>query len=78
MTLAETIIKRVLELPADKQLKLLNVVSQLEGEGKEGKGKSRGEYRDVEGILADAPSGLTFEDFKKNRQELWGSSTDHG
>ena len=72
MTIAQTIIKKVLELPADKQLKLLDMVAQLEG-GR----KSHGEYRDVEGILADVPSGLTFNDFQKNRQELWGNSTDH-
>ena len=71
MTLAETIIKKVLELPADKQLKVLDVVSQLEGGS-----RLRGEYRDAEGLLADMPSGLTFDDFQKNRQELWGNSTD--
>ncbi|MCL2640480.1 MAG: hypothetical protein FWD53_06525 [Phycisphaerales bacterium] len=71
MTLAQTIIQKVLELPADKQLKVLDVVSQLEGR------KSQREYRDAEGLLADVPSGLTFDDFQKNRQEMWGSSSDH-
>jgi hypothetical protein len=66
MTVAETLMQKVNELPMSRQLEVLNFVEFLQQ-----KQERTGPLRDPEGLLADPPFDLSLEDFTKARREGW-------
>ncbi len=67
MTLADALIDKLGRLPLDKQLEVLDFVEFLEK-----KSERPLPRRDPEGLLADAPSNLTLDDFAAARREMSG------
>ena len=65
MTVAETLTKKLSQLPLSQQLAVLTFVESLEREHPPGVPR-----RDPEGLLAGQPE-LSLEDFAKSRREAW-------
>ena len=72
MTVTETLIRKIIDLPEECRWKVLTFVEHLELESS---GKQQLPI-DPYGLCADIRSDLSFEEFQKNRQEMWGGSTD--
>jgi hypothetical protein len=68
MTVAETVIRKVLDLPVEQQAKVRKYVESVERENPA--------LSDPYGVAAHLPDRLSLEDFKQNRREMWGTSTD--
>jgi hypothetical protein len=72
MTVTETLIRRVFDLSEEQKYKVLIFLEKLQAPtSPESK-----PLLDPYGICADIRTDLSFEEFKKNRQALWGHSTD--
>ena len=73
MTTAQSIIHKVLSLPAEKQEKVLRYAEQMERQS------SRRPFRpliDPKGAAAEVGGDLSLEDFQASRRELWGRGSD--
>ena len=68
MTLAETLARKMSQLPVSRQLEVLNFAEFLEQ-----KQMRVGPRHDPEGLLADQVSDLDLEDFTAARREAWGN-----
>ncbi len=66
MTVTETLIRKVFDLSESQQKKVLVFIEKLD------------DYpaNDPYGICVDIRTDLSFDDFKRNRQMIWGKSTD--
>jgi hypothetical protein len=69
MTIATQVYLKLHRLSHEQQIQVLEFVENLEPTPKK-------PLVDFHGALADARADLSFEEFKKNRQEMWGESTD--
>jgi hypothetical protein len=67
MTLAETLTRKMSQLPVSRQLEVLNFAEFLAQ-----KQMRAGPRHDPEGLLADQASGLDLDDFTAARREAWG------
>jgi hypothetical protein len=66
MNISDTVARKVEQLPADRQLEVLDFVEFL------ARKTARGEaLRDPEGLLVDQPSNLAFDEFAEARREMW-------
>lgn len=72
MTVAETVIQKILSLPEEKQRVVLEFIKELEHT----LAAQRELLIDPYGTCADLRSDLSFEEFQQNRREMWGSSAD--
>jgi hypothetical protein len=68
MTLAETLTRKMSQLPVSRQLEVLNFAEFLEQ-----KQMRAGPRHDPEGLLANQASGLGLEGFAAARREAWGN-----
>lgn len=66
MTVTETLIQKILELPEARREEVLHFVENL-GQKPE---REEGRPSQLYGMCADIRSDLTFEDFKKVRQQM--------
>lgn len=65
LTSREEIVETALRLLVNANLKIISDTSI-----------KKDRHIDPYGICADIRSDLSFDEFQKNRQELWGNSTD--
>jgi hypothetical protein len=72
MTVTETVIRRVFDLTEEQRYKLLIFIEKLAVQP----ANQPKPLKDPYGIGADIRTDLSFEEFKQNRQALWGQSTD--
>lgn len=68
MTIEQTIIEDVQDLPPEKQQEVLNFVKQLKA-----RVASRKPSRSLKGILARPGRDITAEDIAEIRREMWGN-----
>ena len=68
MTLAETLTRKMSQLPVSRQLEVLNFAEFLEQ-----KQMRAGPRHDPEGLLAGQASGLDLDDFTAARRKAWGN-----
>lgn len=66
MTVAETLARKVSQLPLDRQLQVLEYAEFLAQ-----KQTQRQPRRDPEGLLEDQPSNLSLDDFDAARRDAW-------
>jgi hypothetical protein len=69
MTVAESVMCKVLALPTDKQAEVLTFVEQVEL-------KSPARARTPRGAAAEFRFQISFDEMKQLRREIWGTSTD--
>ena len=72
MTVSDVLIPKILALPPERQRDVLDFVEKLESEAQTPPHERQSAY----GLCADLKVDLSFEDFKKNREEMWGRSTE--
>jgi len=73
MTTIQSVIQKVLSLPADKQELVLKYAERIQ----EQSGRPRAKpLSDPMGMAADIGCDLSLEDFRRNRRAMWGSSSD--
>jgi hypothetical protein len=65
MTVAENLLRKVNELPPDRQVEVLRFVESLEQRSASG-----GALRDPAGLLAGTSADLALEDFAAARREM--------
>jgi hypothetical protein len=71
MTLPEIILHKLRQFSEEHQREVLTYVEKIETEYSS---KER-PWRDPYGSCADLRTDLSFEEFLKNRQEMWGRAT---
>ena len=71
MTVTETLIRRLFDLSEAEKHKILIFIEKLDISSP----AKRKTLNDPYGICADIRTNLNFEAFQKNRQSLWGQST---
>jgi len=69
MTIATQLMSKLSRLSEDQQRVVLEYVDNLAGDAKK-------PLVSPYGICADLRFDLPFEEFQKNRQEMWGTGTD--
>ena len=73
MTTLQALIRKILSLPPDKQEQVLAYAESI---SKAEEKQPRKPLESIEGLTADIPCNLSFEEFQQNRREMWGTSTD--
>lgn len=66
MTLAESLFEKVKQLSTAEQAEVADFIEVIRRKRSEHKPEGS-----PEGLLADPPFDLTFEDFKQARREMW-------
>jgi hypothetical protein len=69
MTITERVITKLARLTDEQQREVLEYVERLESQAKK-------PTIDPYGTSADLRTDLPFEEFQKNRQEMWGDATE--
>lgn len=69
MTTAMQVMRKLQALPEEQQRQVLEFIDQLEARPKQ-------PLSDPYGVCTDLRTGLSFEEFRTNRQEMWGDATD--
>jgi hypothetical protein len=73
MTTAQSLIQKVLSLPAVKQEEVLTYLQHMESEiSKPGQTP----LFNPEGVVSSSQGDLSLEDFQQNRREMWGDASD--
>ncbi|MBW4631438.1 MAG: DUF2281 domain-containing protein [Iphinoe sp. HA4291-MV1] len=68
MTIEQTILNNLRDLPPEKQQEVLDFVEFLKT-----KSPSKGNRRNIKGLCADLSVRITEEDIAQARREMWGN-----